>query len=562
MLHVSLDRLWSEHSRMRTALLVAAALLALVAQQVSACGLAAVCNSSPFFGKKCGSPKTVNQTDLRLKYNVITKISAYYSTGNGCIKGIKPRYGWNSANSALIGSTSKTYPGLVESDFTVSVKDPIVKAEVAAAQCVHYVKLTTKGGKTFSVGKAPPTVKIVTSTPTCKDGYLFAFAGTEIHGATAKDPCSPLQQLAFVWGRDPCESPKPSPVPSPKPSEAPLVPEISPEPEVPSPEASPEPPSPEPPSPEPSPVVNPPNPSPLPVPSPPPVPSPLPSPPPPLPSPPVCVVPTIIPACTTSTGLCTAATCEVNKIESTIVDCTVGKATAACAPWSCVIPGACIPTTTQSCLGNLTCTGNGCATSPLVGSPCLVPACSPQPPATPSPSMIYKPTNKPAYTPTPKWGKRSKDSKGSTSYVPTPSASSTPAGGYYTAPVYVAPISYGYGRRLRGGKASYVPTPATSYAPTPAMMYGSMYGSYSSTPSAYSYTPAPAPSPSCGFYVCGCPPTGAGTVTTLPAPVPVAAVPLVPVQPVNSSAAATDTGAAGAADAVASMTATMVAAMP
>lgn len=299
----------------------------------------------------------------------------------------------------------------------------------------------------------------------------------------------------------------------------------------------------------PSPIVEPPNPSPEtpveppaePSPEPSPVPSPQPSPmPSPTPSPPVCVVPTIIPACSTRTGLCSATTCEANSIESTIVDCTVGKATAACLPWSCVIPGACIPTTTQSCLGNLTCTGKGCEASPLIGSPCLVPACAPEPsPAAPSPRVVHKPSYKPVYTatykPTKKAGRWSK-AKSSAHLTPAPVYTySTPSADSYNQPVYVTPIAaYSSGRRLRGGKAWHVATPAVTYSsvlPT--------HASYSSTPSAYSYTPSPVPAKSCGFYVCGCPPEG-DSGPTRPGPVPVTVVPipatLTPIEPLNTTA--------------------------
>ncbi len=92
-----------------------------------------MCASSPLFGKTCGKPTTVNQTALRQKHNIITKINLYFSSDYKCLKGIKPTYGWDAKNAALIGSESNTFKPS-PSDIKLSKGEFITKAEIATGQ--------------------------------------------------------------------------------------------------------------------------------------------------------------------------------------------------------------------------------------------------------------------------------------------------------------------------------------------------------------------------------------------------------------------------------------------
>lgn len=53
--------------------------------RLTACGKFTWTNYSPFYGTKCGSPVLEDQTTLRQKFNIITKINGY-STAD-CVTG-------------------------------------------------------------------------------------------------------------------------------------------------------------------------------------------------------------------------------------------------------------------------------------------------------------------------------------------------------------------------------------------------------------------------------------------------------------------------------------------
>ncbi len=102
---------------------------------LAACGKTEVCSKSQNYGRgNCASQaKAVDQTSNRLTNNVITKVNLYYSASNKCVKGVKPQYGWDAKNAALIGSSDKSY-NVAESDIKLAAGENIVKVDIAAGE--------------------------------------------------------------------------------------------------------------------------------------------------------------------------------------------------------------------------------------------------------------------------------------------------------------------------------------------------------------------------------------------------------------------------------------------
>uniref|UniRef100_A0A383V8S0 Jacalin-type lectin domain-containing protein n=1 Tax=Tetradesmus obliquus TaxID=3088 RepID=A0A383V8S0_TETOB len=212
------------------ALLAAATLLALIAVAAATAGCTTQVDSSSWMsGAKWLSSFQLytQETTFKIKGDM-TKVNLYYDQEEGCVRGVKPTYGYDAANALRLGTEGDGTKAYFTNDLKLQAGEYFVKAEHRFnASCITFLKLSTNKNRQIMIGNCQSTAPLVPSAPsgtvqssagTSSVRFLGFFKGyTDVPNTSAK--VGKLQQLQFVWVVRSCplgDVPSPTPAqPSP-----------------------------------------------------------------------------------------------------------------------------------------------------------------------------------------------------------------------------------------------------------------------------------------------------------------------------------------------------------